>query len=266
MRMELGAMIRQRRTDLGLTQDQVAQRAGISKPYLSNIETGRASNPPSDQVLRSLERALEVEAGHLRRLAHLARTPVDIREEHERLAGDYQRLRAALSRLLDGAPRTDQGELDVDSALREMVDDAGPAVGPGRVVPIINKVAAGYPQEFTDLDYPVSIADEYVRCPGVSDPQAFAARIVGDSMQPDYTEGDIVVFSPNTRADSGDDCFVRFEGGDGTTFKRVYQDDPQSLRLQPLNNTYPAQTVSLETVTGLWPAVLRIQKLRRPTD
>ena len=127
-------------------------------------------------------------------------------------------------------------------------------------IPIINEVSAGYPTDFTDLDYPPSVADGYVRCPDVHDPQAFAARVVGDSMEPAYRQGDIVVFAPNTPAESGQDCFVRLETGE-TTFKRVYQDDPSSLRLQPLNDKYPAHIVPRREVTGLWPAVVRIERL-----
>ena len=79
-------------------------------------------------------------------------------------------------------------------------------------IPIINQVPAGYPKDFTDLDYPPSVADEYVRCPDTNDPQAFAARVVGDSMEPDYRQGDIVLFAPNTPAENGQDCFVRLNG------------------------------------------------------
>ena len=127
-------------------------------------------------------------------------------------------------------------------------------------IPIINEVPAGYPTDFTDLDYPPSVADEYVQCPDTSDPQAFAARVVGDSMEPAYHEGDIVVFAPNTPAESGQDCFVRLESGE-TTFKRVYQDDPARLRLQPLNAKYPGHIVPRREVTGLWPVVVRIEPL-----
>ena len=38
--MELGAMIRQRRRELGLTQEEVAMEGQVSKPYLSNIGPG----------------------------------------------------------------------------------------------------------------------------------------------------------------------------------------------------------------------------------
>jgi len=64
-------------------------------------------------------------------------------------------------------------------------------------VPVINKVSAGYPKDFTDLSYPKGAADDYVSCPDVQDKDAFAARIHGDSMIPKYREGDIVIFSPS---------------------------------------------------------------------
>jgi len=81
-------------------------------------------------------------------------------------------------------------------------------------------------------------------------------------MEPSYREGDIVVFSPNTPVRSGDDCFVRFEGDGETTFKRFYEDDERIIRLQPLNSQYASRTHSRESITGLWPAVFRIQRLR----
>ena len=56
--MGLGAIVRQQRERLGMTQDVLAAKAGISKPYLSNIETGRAKNPPSDTKVVALEVAL----------------------------------------------------------------------------------------------------------------------------------------------------------------------------------------------------------------
>ena len=94
--MSLGQLIRERRLSTGLTQGQVAAKVGISKPYLSTVETGRAKNPPTDRVLRSLETALGFTKGQLTRLAHLARTPVDVRLEHEQLEADIQKLRRLL--------------------------------------------------------------------------------------------------------------------------------------------------------------------------
>ena len=265
--MSIGSILRQRRESLDLTQDQVSDQAGISKPYLSNIETGKAKNPPTDGVLGSLERVLGFERGELTKMAHLARTPVDVRVEHDMLETEVQKLRSVVAALLaqrDGkepAPRDDAGGIGLGAPSGPGHDGNVRMISAGVVVPIINKVAAGYPQHFTDLDYPASIADEYTRCPDLHDQQAFGARVVGDSMEPAYCQGDIVIFSPNTQVRNGNDCFVRLDDGQ-TTFKRFYQDDEQTIRLQPLNNKYPSVSYPRSQVTGLWPAVFRIERIR----
>jgi phage repressor protein C with HTH and peptisase S24 domain/transcriptional regulator with XRE-family HTH domain len=283
--MGVGAIIRQRREQLGLTQDVLAARIEISKPYLSNIETGRAKNPPTDSILVAMEKAMGFEPNQLVTLAHWERSPKDVRQRQEDLEAEVRKLRQVVRELLSGA-RKPNGSLDMDalgagpaakrqalpaepSATRrdddvsERIATPAGAMRAGRIVPIINKVAAGYPQHFTDLDYPPGVADDYLRCPDLDDPQAFALHVVGDSMEPIYHERDIVIFSPNTPARDGDDCFVRFEADCATTFKRFYQDDESTIRLQPLNNRYPAQSYPRQQITGLWPAVFRFERLRR---
>src|ERR1700683_5030873 len=75
----LGEKLRKRRRRLGLTLDELAGKTGISKPYLSLIETGNVPNPPSDEKLRRLERVLGFAANELVTEAHLLRTPRDVR-------------------------------------------------------------------------------------------------------------------------------------------------------------------------------------------
>lgn len=267
--MSLGQIIHRRRKQLGLTQDRLASAAGISKPYLSHIETGKAKNPPADGILRAMEKALGLERGALTRVAHLARTPSDVRAEREFLEAEVTHLRGVLRDLMGpkatGARAKGLRRLSPVKLSHPKTYDNAIAISAGRMVPIINRVSAGYPEQFTDLDYPPSVADEYIRCIDVHDPQAFAARVVGDSMEPRYREGDVIVFSPNTPARSGDDCFVRFADEAGTTFKRFYRDDDATIRLQPLNNKYPAEVHDRRKITGLWPAVLRIEQVRRPS-
>ncbi|MGA2266658.1 MAG: XRE family transcriptional regulator, partial [Phycisphaerae bacterium] len=234
--MSLGQIIRRHREQLGWTQDRLAAAAGISKPYLSHIETGKAKNPPADGILRAMEKAMKLDKGALTKPAHLARTPSDVRDEHELLEAEVHRLRGVLRELIHGGEGESKGKKaphkrDVARLLKSPTGAGNVvAISAGGIVPIINRVSAGYPQEFTDLDYPPSVADEYIRCVDVHDAQAFAARVVGDSMEPDYREGDVVVFSPNTPARNGDDCFVRFVDDGGTTFKRYYQDDETTIR------------------------------------
>ena len=133
-----------------------------------------------------------------------------------------------------------------------------------REVPLINRVQAGYPTDFTDLDYPARVADAYIPAPGVEDPDAFAATICGDSMLPDYAEGDIVVFSPVAEVRDGDDCFVRLEEHHLVTFKRVYFEGPEGdekIRLQPLNERFKRKVVHRNEVAGLYRAVWRMSPI-----
>ena len=134
-----------------------------------------------------------------------------------------------------------------------------------REVPLINRVAAGYPTEFTDLGYPARVADEYVRCPDIADADAFAARVIGDSMLPDYREGDIVIFSPARDVRPGSDCFARIEPDHESTFKRVFferdADGEELIRLQPLNPAYPPRTLPREHVAGLYAAVTVMRRI-----
>ena len=53
--MFLGQIIREKREQLNLTLDEVSNKIGFSKPYLSTIETGKVKNPPSDEMLTKLE-------------------------------------------------------------------------------------------------------------------------------------------------------------------------------------------------------------------
>src|SRR5207237_10114607 len=75
----IGPKLRRQRRRLGLTLDELAGRTGISKPYLSLIETGRVPNPPSDEKLHKLEQSLGFTPGELLTQAHLQRTPKDVR-------------------------------------------------------------------------------------------------------------------------------------------------------------------------------------------
>src|SRR5438552_5195139 len=81
----LGPKLRRQRRRLGLTLDELAGRTGISKPYLSLIETGRVPNPPSDEKLRRLEQTLGFTPGELITQAHLHRTPRDVRAVLQKL-------------------------------------------------------------------------------------------------------------------------------------------------------------------------------------
>ena len=188
-------------------------------------------------------------------------------------------LRKLIEKLTTGEVRGDEKEVDEGaksvgaagvatagvSAVLKSRGDVAVMKNLPREVPLINRVAAGYPREFTDLGYPARVADEYVRCPDLDDADAFAARVVGDSMMPVYQEGDVVVFSPARVIKDGMDCFARLEPDDETTFKRVFfqmsEGGEELIRLQPLNAAYPPRVLPRERVAGLYAAVTVMRKI-----
>lgn len=262
----LGALLRAARRQRGLTLAQVAERVGCARSYLSELEGGKRP-PPSDELVGALERALGVQAGSFADAAAWGRTPGRVKREVSRMSERAARASRAKEELVLRLSKLKGLDAALKSGeLRELIDQMSPdqtamQMVTTRDVPLINKVAAGYPREFTDLGYPARIADEYVRCPDVTDSDAFAARVVGDSMMPDYREGDVVVFSPARDVKDGNDCFVRLERDAETTFKRVYFEDEGRLRLQPLNARYPARIVEREDIGGLYVAVSVIRKV-----
>jgi len=258
--MSLGQIIRQKREQLNLTLDEVSNRVGFSKPYLSTIETGKVKNPPGDELLTKLEKILEFEPGLLLHIAHIEGLPSDIRHEYESTEAENQKLRQIVKNLMDN--KTDPNQLGEILSQSELDIEQGKSpLAAGRLVPVINKVSAGYPSDFNDLDYPVGIADDYVRCPDLHDPNAFAVRVVGDSMEPKFCEGDIVIFSPATEVHNGDDCFVRFTMPHETTFKRVFFEQEDKVRLQPRNDKYPPAIVEGSRINGLYRAIVKYEKL-----
>jgi len=258
--MSLGQIIRKKREQLKLTLDDVSSRIGFSKPYLSTIETEKVKNPPSDELLTKLEKVLEFEKGLLLHIAHIEALPPDIRHEYESAEAEKQKLQQFIKNLLHAKGDPQQLDTLLDESKMDVEKDSLPLAA-GRLVPVINKVAAGYPSDFNDLDYPVGIADDYVRCPDLHDTNAFAVRVVGDSMEPKFSEGDIVIFSPEAEVHNGDDCFIRFATPHETAFKRVFFEPNNMVRLQPRNEKYSPIIVDGKRINGLYRAIIKYEKL-----
>jgi SOS-response transcriptional repressor LexA len=255
--MTFGQVIRQKRKELKLTLDEVAARTGFSKPYLSTIETGRVKNPPSDELIGKLEKVLRFKSGSLLYLAHREKVPADVRRELEALRAQNRKYRTLIQNILNRK----QTIAELSKIVRREDNLQEPERTPGNWIPVINKVAAGYPQDFDDLGYPVGIADDYVLAPDLHDQNAFALRVVGDSMEPQFRQGDIVIFSPAAPVVNGSDCLVRLQNPYETTFKRVFFDSKNQIRLQPRNEQYPPQIVRADRLNGLYRAVIQYRQL-----
>ena len=121
--MSLGQMIRKKREQLNLTLNEVSNRVGLSKPYLSTIETGKVKNPPSDQLLKKLEKTLNFEPGLLLHIAHLENLPSDIRYEFESAKAENQKMRQFIKKIVH--EKTDPSQFDTLLAETELDAERG---------------------------------------------------------------------------------------------------------------------------------------------
>ncbi len=67
---------------------------------------------------------------------------------------------------------------------------------------------------------------------------AFALTVTGDSMEPDFSEGSIIIVEPNIDPLSGDFVVAKLSNSPETTFKRLINDGNKSY-LAPVNTRYP---------------------------
>ncbi|WP_020209010.1 LexA family protein [Gilvimarinus chinensis] len=130
------------------------------------------------------------------------------------------------------------------------------AIAATRQVPLIAWVAAGAWCDSPD-NYAPGDAEEYLDCPFPFSDHSFCLKIVGDSMTPDYREGEYILVDPAIEPKHGDDVVAREPDG-RHTFKRL-QDTPDGMFLLALNPDHPNRKIQIPpdtricgVVTGSW--------------
>lgn len=100
-------------------------------------------------------------------------------------------------------------------------------------VPVISWVAAGRWQE-TDA-FQQGEVDEWVAS-DVKGQNIFALRVKGDSMEPEFADGDIIILDPHVKPHPGDYVIIRNDEGEAT-LKQLKQYGKIQV-LHPLNPKY----------------------------
>ena len=98
------------------------------------------------------------------------------------------------------------------------------------IVPVYGVIPAGIPMEAIEdiIDY-----EEIPAEMAAGGKEFFALRLRGNSMSPDYEEGDTVIYQIADDCESGDECAV-IVNGEEATFKKVIK-QKGGVVLQPLN-------------------------------
>ncbi|MFM0366201.1 helix-turn-helix domain-containing protein [Paraburkholderia sediminicola] len=105
----LGAFVRDRRNELGLTQAALAIRVGVDDTYVSAVETGRRT-PDGSPFLDDLARALELDGDQLCELLLAARRSQRLFRLPEELSA---RKHAVFMAIADDLPQLSEGDIEV---------------------------------------------------------------------------------------------------------------------------------------------------------
>ena len=134
---------------------------------------------------------------------------------------------------------------------------AKPEKKKGVQIPVLGEVRAGYPMEAAENIIDYEEIDEETARRG----EFFALRIKGDSMEPKFSEGDVVIVRKQQTADSGD-IVVALVNGDSATIKKLKRHQ-NGITLMPTNPTYEPMYYSNEEIMELPVTILgKVVELR----
>lgn len=200
--MSLATRIQKRMTDLGLTQAQLAERAGVSQVTIHLLVTGKSS---TTKKASDLAKALNVDVGWLL-------TGVKSKSQHNNI-------------------------------------EAGPEVL--GFIPLVSWVAAGKWGEVVDL-YAVGDAERWVPCPVPHGERTFVLKVRGESMEPEYRNGDWIFVDPSRQPENGSHVVVRMEDDQEATFKKLVIEGDRRY-LVALNPAWPERVIEIDktaTIVG----------------
>lgn len=111
-------------------------------------------------------------------------------------------------------------------------------------IPLIGFAQAGSDGFFDDGGYPVGGGWDEISMPDVGDPNAYALEISGDSMEPVFRDGDMVIVSPAAPIRRGDRVVVKTRKGE-VMAKQLVRQSARKVELASLNPAHPNYSFDL---------------------
>lgn len=207
------------RQSLGLTQEEMAVRMGISSNYVSLLEKGKKD--PSDAISRHVDLIDRMTRAGMQAAAGIHVTPGDLTD----------------TLALYSSPTT----------LREEPAHYGYKATINRMIPVLGFAHAGLAENYEEI--PEDWQDKVPA--SIRDPKAFAVRLEGDSMEPKFCTGDVLILKPSGEVYSGCLAVLKLKD-DGFVFRRVER-RAEFVRLIPLNPQWPTEEMPNEHVTWIFP-------------
>jgi transcriptional regulator with XRE-family HTH domain len=222
----IGRIIHLMRKEKGMRQSELALLAGLKQPNLSRIENGLVTPRPA--TLQRIAQALAVDVD-------VFYSDAKIQEVERKWAASLGPKQVAL---LQADKLSPVPLFDTSAGRPVQIDQQGEAQGQLEVVLQLPRDSAlGQTKVFA-----VRVPDNAMHNPGGLD---------------DFRLGEIVVFSGNVEARSGDYAYVFLP--EGNVFRKVVFIDPNQARLIPLNSDFPERTVPRSDIRHAWKLVRQMR-------
>jgi phage repressor protein C with HTH and peptisase S24 domain len=117
-------------------------------------------------------------------------------------------------------------------------------------IPLIGMAQAGSDGYFDDAGYPTGAGWDEIPFPEMGDAKAYALEITGNSMEPLYREGDIIIVSPAAQIRRADRVVVKTADGE-VMVKQLLRRTAKFVDLQSINDEHPNRSIPIEEVVVL---------------
>lgn len=155
-------------------------------------------------------------------------------------------------------PNLDQGVVPASGGSNV---EGGPIRIKTGLVPVVGKAKLGVDGFFEEMGYPPGGGDGYLKIFS-DDPDAYALRVVGNSMEPRIRSGEFVMIEPSHSYIAGDEVLVKTDDGQSMIKVFMYRRDGE-VRLLSVNDAHPPLTLPETSITKIHPvgAIVKASRL-----
>lgn len=246
---DFSSRLREARQILGITQESLAKQWGVEGNYIYILESGRRGFPRKWQI-----KVIELEEMVSKKISAKKMLSVgpEIRSGNLLLREEEKENRLSLS---------DRGAEQGDVRMGALLES-----GPLRQVPVVGFVAGAnmlLNRKFDYTDMANQIEENFTT--DSKDPNALGLIVEGDSMDPEYQEGDRIVVAPNAEPRNRDVVVARLAEEGSAMLKRFFRTGPEgkTIRLESTNPNYAPIIKEISEFRFIYPVVDMRRKPRR---
>jgi phage repressor protein C with HTH and peptisase S24 domain len=137
------------------------------------------------------------------------------------------------------------------ASLQEFVGLIDPSAAQQRTtVPLVGWAQAGAGRFFTEDGMPSGASWDEIEFPEAGPDKFFALEVSGDSMEPLYRDGDVLIVSPTASIRKGDRVVARLHNGE-VTAKELHRRTVRSVELRSLNAAHEDRIVPISDISWM---------------